>query len=325
MTELQTHWGWLVAVYLFLGGLGAGASVATHVLALVARERFSSTMRAGAWFSAIALGLGAGVLLIHAGQPLRALVLFKSFVNWNSWMMRGAWLLFGAVLWNGLSALFWTEQTLEWLGKIWEGFQSRRALWRALVAVVAIPLNLGVAIYTGVLLGVLDFRPLWNTPLLPVLFTASALDTGVGVVCAYATYREKGEGSKTLHRALEACVVALILIEGIVLGVFVRTMLYGAPDAVNSIELWTNGPLAVPFWLGVVGFGLVIPFLVALSQLFHLNLKAGRLAPYVPLLGVVSCLVGGWLLRFVVLSAGLPASLSSPDFAQILQGVRFLP
>ena len=325
MTELQTHWGWLIAIYLFLGGLGAGASVATHVLPLIARDRFCSTMRAGAWFGAIALGIGAAVLLIHVGRPLRALVLFKSFVNWDSWMMRGAWLLFAAVIWNGISALFWTDLTLSWLGRVWGGFQRRRALWRTLIAVVAIPLNLGVAAYTGVLLGVLDFRPLWNTPMLPLLFTVSALDTGVGVVCAYVTYREKGEGYETLHRALEACVIALIAIEGVTLGVFIRQMLYGSPDAVRSIELWTSGPLAIPFWLGVVGFGLVIPFLVALSQLFHLSIKIGRLASYVPLLGVVSCLVGGWLLRFVVLSAGLPASLSSPGLAQILQGVRLIP
>jgi formate-dependent nitrite reductase membrane component NrfD len=69
MTEIQSTWGWLVAFYLFLGGLGAGAFVAIGIVSLATGERFKSTVRFGAWVSAIAIGVGTLFLLIDVGKP----------------------------------------------------------------------------------------------------------------------------------------------------------------------------------------------------------------------------------------------------------------
>jgi formate-dependent nitrite reductase membrane component NrfD len=324
MTQIQTTWGWLVAVYLFLGGLGAGASVVAHLLSLIARDRFKSTVRFGAWFSAIALGVGSGVLLLDVGKPLRAIVLFRSFVNPNSWMMRGAWLLLVTMLVNGLSALFWTDWTQQRLARIWRGFTTGLAVWRIGLAAVAIPLNLAVAAYTGLLLGALQFRPLWYTPLLPLLFTVSALDTGVGLVCFYAGQREHSDNAHTLNTILESCVVALILLEAVVLAAFVRQMLKGTEVAVRSVTFWTSGLLSVPFWAGVVGLGLLVPLVVAVTMLLVARRRQGPWLRYAPVVAVVSCLAGGWLLRFVMLSAGMQATLISPYFLQAVEGIPLI-
>ncbi len=321
MNELQTTWGWLVALYLFLGGIGAGAAITAHLIALVAGERRAKTVAFGAWVGAFALGIGSLVLLADVGKPFRALVLFRSFVNPDSWMMRGAWLLFATMLLDGLSALLWTERTMGWLKKIWSGFFTHRRVWRSVLAVPAVLLNLGVAAYTGVLLSVLQFIPLWHTWWLPALFTASALDTGIGAICAFATYREKG--ANVLHKVLEGCVVAIILIEGAILAVFMRTMLAGTPDAVRSISLWLDGSLAVAFWLGVVSLGLAVPLVVAFAQLVGFKSQALRWARPIPFIGVACCLAGGWMLRFIVLSAGQRASLASPYFLQAIDGLRY--
>ncbi|MBM3150374.1 MAG: hypothetical protein FJZ88_10190 [Chloroflexi bacterium] len=322
MTELQTVWTWLPAVYLFLGGLGAGAFCAVAMIGLVTGERFKTTVRFGAWASAVAIALGTLALLLDVGQPLRALILFKSFVNFNSWMTIGAWLLFGAILLDGLFALFWTDRVLAWFGRRWKPLEEKRSVWRAILAIIGIPVGLGVAVYTGVLLGVLPFRPFWNTWLLPALFTASALDTGVGLVTAYATLRERGEGVARLRTILEVSIVALILIEGVVLGYYLQTMLQGSADAARAARLLTSGALSLIFWIIVVGLGLAVPFLVCLTQLSGLVKRATAV---LPLLGITSCLLGGLVLRSVVLWAGVPASLSSPSLMQILAGIRFIP
>jgi formate-dependent nitrite reductase membrane component NrfD len=309
MTEIQSTWGWLVAFYLFLGGLGAGAAVAVAVTSLASGERFKSTVHFGAWASAIAIGVGTLLLLIDVGKPFRAVVLFRSFVNFSSWMTIGAWLLFSAILLNGLFALFWTGPVLDRLSTIWKPLKEKRRIFQIVLAAMIIPVNLGVAVYTGVLLGVLPFRALWHTWLLPSLFTASALDTGVGLVTGYATLRERAEGVKKLRLVLEACVIALVAIEGTVLGFYLSAL---------------SGPLAVAFWVVVVGLGLGIPLAVCITQLSGVLKKQATLV--VPSIGLASCLVGGWTLRFLVLSAGLPQALSSPALQQILQGsVRFLP
>lgn len=320
---IQDTWGWLVAIYLFLGGLGAGTFVAAAAISLAAGERFKSTVRFGAWASAIAIAVGTLCLLLDVGKPLRALVLFRSFVNFGSWMTIGAWLLFGAILFDGLFALFWTEPVLNWVGARWKFVVEQRKVFRVILAVLGIFINLGVAMYTGVLLGAPQFRPFWHTWWLPALFTASALDTGVGLVTGYATLRERAEGSRTLRTVLEGCIIVLILMEATVLYLYLSNMLKASPDTIRSAELLTSGALRVPFWLVVVGLGLGVPLMVCVTQLG--GLLKQRAALVVPLIGLISCLIGGWTLRYLVLSAGLPQMLASPALEQILQGVKFIP
>lgn len=224
---LQTLWGWPPGLYFFLGGLGAGTFCVVAVIGLLTGDRFKSTLRFGAWASAIAIALGSLILLLDVGAPLRAAVLFQSFVNFGSWMTIGAWLLFAAILLNGLYALLYTDRVISRFQSRLKLITDRLAVWRTLLALVGIPLNLAVAIYTGILLGVLPFRPFWNTWILPALFVASALETGVGLVTAYATLREKGERVARLRFSLEILVLLLIPIEGIVLGYYLTSMLGG--------------------------------------------------------------------------------------------------
>lgn len=320
---IQNTWGWLVAVDLFLGGLGAGAMVAVAVIALTTGERFKSTIRFGAWASAVAIALGTLFLLIDVGKPLRALVLFRSFVNFGSWMTIGAWLLFGAILLNGLFALLWTEPVLNWVGARWKFPVEQRKVFRVILAVLGIFVNLGVALYTGLLLSTPQFRPFWHTWWLPALFVASALYTGVGLIAGYAALREHSVESRTVRNVLAGCIIALILIEAAVLYLYISNMLKASPDAARSAELLTSGALRVPFWLLVVGLGLAVPLIVFATQLGGLLKK--RAAFVVPLIGLLSCLIGGWTLRYLVLSAGLPQMLASPALEQILQGVKFVP
>jgi formate-dependent nitrite reductase membrane component NrfD len=325
MPELQTTWGWLVAVYLFLGGLGAGAFIATAVVSFATRERFKATIHFGAWASAISIAIGVLVLLIDVGKPFRAIVLPKSFVHLNSWMAIGAWLLFGAILFDGLFALFWTDTVLGWFAKVWKPLKEKRAIFQIVLGTIGIPLNLAVAIYTGVLLGVLPFRPLWHTWLLPALFTASALCTGGVLVASYAIFGERAEGHHRLVNGLGIYHVVMIAAEGAVWVYFLRAALGGTTDAANSAQLLTNGQLSLVFWIVVVGLGLSLPFLIHLVQLARL-VRRTRPALALHMLAIPLVLGGGLVMRWLVLSAGLPQMLASPAIPQILQGgVKFMP
>jgi formate-dependent nitrite reductase membrane component NrfD len=325
MPDLQTTWGWLVAVYLFLGGLGAGAFIATAVVSFATRERFKATVHFGAWSSAISIAVGTLMLLIDVGKPFRALLLPKSFVNFGSWMAIGAWLLFGTMLLNGLFALFWTDTVLGWFGKVWKPLKEKRAIFQIVLGAIGIPVNLAVAIYTGVLLGVLPFRPLWNTWWLPALFTASALCTGGVLVASYAIFGERTEGSHRLVNGLGIYHVVMIAVEGAIWVYFLRTALGGSTDAALSAQLLTSGGLSLIFWIVVVGLGLGLPFLIHLAQLARL-VKRTRPALMLHMVGIPLVLVGGLVMRWLVLSAGLPQMLASPSLQHILQGgVKFVP
>jgi len=300
MEEIGQHisWGWEIAVYLFLGGLAAGTLCAVAILNLATGERFKNTVRFGAWAGVVALAVGVSFLLLEVGVPFRALVLYQSFVNFNSWMVLGAWLLtIGLFIYAvyALSCTDWVTSRVRLLLKL-----------RTILAIIIVPLSISIAAYTGMLLSVLWARPLWNTWFLPALFTVSAFDTGVALVTAYATLCEFKEGVARLKRILEASIVILVILEGTILGFFLGTMLSSDSEAaVLSAQVLTEGSQSQYFWFIVVGLGLAIPFLTSILLLIRSNL-AQRTKYILPVVGVLSCLAGGFTLRLVVLMAGLP-------------------
>jgi formate-dependent nitrite reductase membrane component NrfD len=296
---LQTHWGWQIALYLFLGGLAAGTLCVSAVINLLTKDRFKKTIRFGAWAGTILLILGVLLLLIDLTMPMRGILLWKSFVNLDSWMAFGAWFLFAGIIFAGIYALSgtgWITRKIRFLSKL-----------QSVLAVIIIPVSIGIAIYTGILLGVLVSHPLWNTWLLPALFTVSALDTGVALVSGYATLRESKEqaGLFKLKRTLEISTVILIVLEVIVLAIFLATVSSSGDVANTSVQILTSGQLSLYFWILFIGLGLAIPLIVSAVLIMRHEI-AEKTRNALPLVAISLCLVGGCALRFLILLAGLP-------------------
>ena len=296
---LQTDWGWPIAVYLFLGGLAAGTLCVSAVIHLFTKDRFKKTIRFGAWAGTVLLIMGVFLLLFDTAAPMRAILLWQSFVNLNSWMAFGAWFLFAGIIIYGLYAIANTEWITDKLGFL-------KSL-RTALAIIIIPLSLGIAAYTGILLGVLYNHPLWNTWFLPALFTVSAIDTGVAMVTGYAVLGESKakEGINRIKRSLEVSAGILVVLEAVVLVVYLKSMISAGGVANASVETLTTGPLSQLFWIVFIGIGLVLPLLINSSLVVRHDL-AERTRNILPLVGVLACLSGGLILRFLILLAGLP-------------------
>lgn len=251
-------------------------------------------------------------------------------------MAIGAWLLFFSILVAGIYALSNTDaltKRLAWLAKP-----------RKVLALILVPLSLGIAVYTGVLLSVLVAHPLWNTALLPALFTVSALDTGVALFLMFATLREnkKEPALEGVRKILEKTTIVLVAVEIVVLAAFLFVVSGGSDVGALSVSLLTSGMLAIPFWLLFVVLGLVVPLAISIMTLIRGKKSASentaanitfptestedanpvqRAEGSVPtnreavvdetkgssvVVGAVCCLIGGCTLRFLILLAGLP-------------------
>ncbi|MDO4442353.1 MAG: polysulfide reductase NrfD [Slackia sp.] len=315
MVELQSTWTWLPAIYLFLGGVSAGSMLVVALLKLAGRGRFKTTVSIGAWVATIALACGLLALVAEVEKPLQAMVLFKSFVNPTSWMTVGAWVLFASIIVFGLFALVSTSAVtsrVAFLGK------SKDALSRAL-AVAAVPLAVVVAVYTGILLSAAPSIPLWGTWLLPVLFTVSAFDTGVAAVAVIIAVCDKEAVASKVTTILEVATACLIVVEGIVLSVFLGSMSKGTVSESLAAGIIVDGELSMAFWTLVVAFGLVVPFVAALAQL--IMARKNRHSTWL-VVGAAACvLMGGFVLRYVVLAAGIHGVIVSPDALQAASGV----
>ena len=95
---------------------------------------------------------------------------------------------------------------------------------------------------------------------------------------------------------------ALSIVEAAVLASFAWSQAHGTPMAVESCTALLSGPLALPFWAGVCLVGFVIPWAFHVAR----PLTSAPVALSVSSAGV---LVGGFMLRYCVVGAGLFAPL----------------
>lgn len=318
---LQTMWGWQPALYLFLGGMGAGAFVMAAVLFLIDRTRHRLIVCVSMWAALASLAVGLLLLLSELITPARGLLMWQSFGHFTSWMTYGAWGAFAAMAVFAVSALLATRPVGVWLATKWKWFEKHGVALRRVLAVVGIVLGAFVAVYTGMLLMSAGGVPLWNTPLLPALFTVSAFDTGVALVEIVAVLLSKKDALAPKARVImERAVVVLVLVECVVMAAFLASML-GADGqtamgatAASSAALLVSGGLAACFWGMVVVCGLVLPLVMAAAGLV-LHRRGGkkpcpkRLQGALMAIGAAGALIGGCELRFLILAAGIHADV----------------
>ena len=88
--QIQTHWRWLIAAYLFLGGVGAGAYTIAAINTFLSEVLEPSTV-VGLWISWPALIVGSLCLLADLGQPTKAVL--AGMKPGTSWIARGFWII----------------------------------------------------------------------------------------------------------------------------------------------------------------------------------------------------------------------------------------
>ena len=312
---LELTWGLPVIMYLFLAGVGAGAvTVSASVLLRGGGGGFGgahfSLARYGALVGPIPVMLGTFLIIFELGRPFRMLNLFK-VVNLSP-MNIGSWLLLFFIFISLLYALAFLPTLFASLERLSERLEPARAG----LAWLCVPLGIGVAIYTGVMLGAMPARPFWNSPILALLFLVSSLSTGVAVILLFRALFEsvhpageegaspKPDQSGYLLAASDVMLIGFELTVIFLFLMFAHLTVGNVKYAVSAIL--PGNEWAGPFWLWVVLIGLVIPALVELvfvipRLLYHRAYAAPRI---VEIAVAVAVLIGGFMLRYIVVVVG---------------------
>ena len=161
-------------------------------------------------------------------------------------------------------------------------------------------LAIGVGIYTGFLLSAITKLPLWNTPILPILFLTSGFSSGVatnilvGLLCFKHLLNEDNV-KYLLVMDLRAVLFEIPLIAILFLGLYFE----GGASAVAAKQALSTGQYALIFWIGVVGIGLLTPITIALTALKNHAYRVGYIIAnsLVVICGVV-------MLRYYIVYAG---------------------
>ena len=245
--------GELVVAYLFFGGAGAGACAVLGFLECANASRRPAAslvvpceLMARAWPAALALlGTGALCLMADLGRPERVLSLWLA--PRFSVMTLGAWALLASLV---LATAFSLAANVT-------GLRLAPAAARV-AAIAAMAAGLVTALYTGWLLNALPSVIAFDSWLVPTLFCLSSLSCGMAVVVATASFTgSRGSFAGVLHRLARVDSV-LIVAEAAALAAFVAWLASHEGTQAGATAL-VQGSLAVPFWVLLVGAGLVAP------------------------------------------------------------------
>ena len=291
-------WDGFVAFYLFLAGLGAGAFV-LGVLAGWAKNPASRMKKIAFLVALVTVAVGTLVLVFDAkaglGNPMRFFLLVTNLSSVMAW---------GVIILSAFLVVVFVDLVILLVKK-----QTPKAL-----DIVGLALSVCVAAYTGVLLGDAGVAfPLWNMAVLPILFVVSAASTGFAAVLLVTRLAAPDEaaGLPLLEKAgLVLPVLELVLVV-VLLAVTASVQGSAAEAAAASVGALVSGAYAVPFWLGFVGIGLVLPF--CLELLGRRKAGAGEAAgssKALAIAGELGVMVGGFMLRYLVIMAAVPVVLA---------------
>jgi formate-dependent nitrite reductase membrane component NrfD len=231
-------------------------------------------------------------------------------MTWGIWILS---LFIPVALLYGFLELVEAEPFLK--GMVWARTPRglfRPHLWRRGVAIVGSVLAVGTAVYTGVLISAVGPAvPFWSQPILPflaapvmpVLFLVSALSTGLGATFDLAV-PIAGSRFRGQIRTVDRIHILLVSLEAILIGLLLITSLSAGGAAGESARVLLYGPLKWVFWLGVVLVGLILPFVVHAWAV-----ATGRHSQWTRLGTGSGTLVAGLFLRYLIVTAGIPAQL----------------
>jgi formate-dependent nitrite reductase membrane component NrfD len=301
----SADWPVLIDLYFFLGGMAGGAFVIATIANLLDRERYRDVIRVGYYVAFLAVIPGPIILTVDLGLPTRflnmlmvskpsleigmgAVTVGPFHLKPFSPMSAGAWALLAFSLFAFLAALdVFLEQ---------RGGQSMQT-FRVVVGVIGGFFGFFLAAYPGVLLGATARPLLVSAHWLGALFLAVGASTG-GAAIALILSMLGGQRSDALTRLMRFTAFALV-VQVATLALFILAVsTAGSAGIARALAQLLTGPYGVPFWLGAVVIGILAPLALQFGGVIR------RTAPAMTALVCVFILIGGFVVKYVIIAAG---------------------
>ena len=297
----QLTWGILMVAYLFIGGMAGGAYIIGALADIFAkgRDKCKVLSKSGIYVSLVSIILGLVFVVLDLGRfevdPVGSLNVYLHFPT--SIMSVGTWIITAFTVVSLVTAILW--------------FFRGNELVRKIVEVVGIVLGGSTATYSGILLAFARGRPFWVTPYLPWVFFISGTLTGLALALFlipiiavfvprfFEEFKELVDQRKEFAQMLtesQRYIVILIFIELALLIIELGT-------GHNTGILLTDPGLS-PMFFGYVIAGLIAPLGIAyyIAKIESTGNETSIIL--FSLSSFVLVLIGGFLLRYVVLIAG---------------------
>lgn len=305
----EIYWPWPIALYLFLAGLSAGSLMVSLLVKFNRHESntnsiWDAMVKAGALIAPLSISVGLLLLIIDLGKPFTFYLLLIKY-NFTSVMSIGVLCLLIYTPLAFLYALMIFEreikniELLKFLVPIINTIRSF-ARFSKNIEYVLFFLAICVGAYTGFLLSAISKVPLWNTPVLPLLFLVSGFSSGIAANILIGMFCFKAHLNKENIKYLLVLDLRAIMLEIPILFLLFVGMFYSGGDSLVALKAIFNHEFySKIFWLGVFGIGLLMPVIIAFTVL-----KNHAYKPVYIIINSIVVLIGVVMLRFFVVYAG---------------------
>ncbi len=285
-------WHWHIPLYLFLGGLAAGILFFAALYVILGKEdKYRGAVRRAPIIVPFLLVIGLLALFLDLRHKpyfwqLYTTIKLQSPMSWGAWTLMAITPI--SVVWSAIHIKAFFPKW-EWKNVILKDLNEFFLKNKPGLAWVTVILSVILGIYTGILFSAFNARPLWNTSILGPLFLASGLSAGAAVIILF---------SKTKEEILNFAKIDILLI-GIELFLIVHMFmgfLASTQVQIDAASLFLGGPYTAPFWVFVVGIGMVLPAILEVMKLTKFKIPT--------VLPVVLVLFGSLMLRFIFAYAG---------------------
>jgi formate-dependent nitrite reductase membrane component NrfD len=276
--QLQHEWGWLIAVYLFLGGVAGGAYTIAAVNSFLGESLELSTA-VGLWIAFPALLIGTLFLIIDLGSPGKAVL--AGMKPATSWIARGTWIITAFLILSFLHLVFYRFTNIA------ETAGGKTAI--DIIAIAGIVFAIGTMAYTGILLGASKGIPFWRSGIVPVVFVVSATVTGHFAIMLGMTLYDSTPAALLPLKTMALEAVALVVLEVLAILFFLQAA-FRQPDPRESAERILRKRI---FVVGYFILGLATPLILMLI-VYGLSAQAGGSGIFaVVVIGALLGLMGG--------------------------------
>lgn len=281
----QEAFGLFIAIYFYLTGLSAGSFILSTLSYGFGMEQYKPLGKVGVVLATVLLIIAPFFLLLHIGAPYRAWHLFV-YLNWSSPITWGSFLL---VLYPINCIIYGYFM-----------FRGNLKLTRTF-GFIGIPLAISVHGYTGFILAFGKARALWNTAIMPILFLASAIVSGIALMILVSMiagrfFSKEKAINRNLIFSLSELLAWMIIFDLFLVGCDLLVLSISHSDAQAVLHLLLGGNFSFLFLVVENVLGKILPFILLVVPRFR-NLVTVTIASILVVVGI-------FFMRYVVVLAG---------------------
>lgn len=276
-TSRGVPWGIMIAAYVFFVVTSTGLCIVSSIGHVFGFENFAPIAKRAVFLSIATIVAGFMVI---------------AFEIENTWRMP-----LGVVLHANITSNIW------WMGTLYGAYlffmllefvMLQRDNHKAATSFGLAGLLTGVVAHSnlGAVFGLLNGREYWHGPYMPIYFIVSAAMSGCVAIMFFTYLAYKANDWKMSDKMLvsmESVGKLASLMMAIVIFFTAWKMIAGVtgepPGKFESMEMLISGPYAINFWIGEIGLGMVIPFIIIMSVRAK-NMNALFLASIAGMIGI---------------------------------------